>query len=140
LKKFLKGLGTIVVLGGLLGGCSFLQAAVPALTSVAAKVADAQAILAEIKSAIDLFYLLNPKAPGQIEVAKAYVGCQRALDAAVLVSNGVKDMSASDESAAFAKFRQAWAELDAVLIEARVDSDPKVKGAVSRFRRPLAAE
>jgi len=123
-----------------MGGCAALGMAVPALTSVAAKVADAEAILAIVKSAIDLFYAVNPKAPGRLDVEKAYAACQEALDAAVLTSNGVKDMSAKDETAAFTKFRQAWTDLTTVLAQYHVDNDPNVKGAVSRFRRPLAAQ
>lgn len=113
MKKSILALG---LAAALLPGCAaFQKVVVPVLSDVLLVGQDALAILNAIQAAESFFFLAAPNPEAQKTVEMALSDASLALDAALQLAGGAKDLSAEDADNAFAAFRAAYGDLVVLL-------------------------
>jgi len=101
-------------------GCAAIAAIIPILEDVIIVAQDAAEIIAIIQAAADVFFSSHPAPETQAKVNQAIIDCRAALDVAIRVSRGTKDLNEDSADAAFNEFRQAYASLLVLLKDAGV--------------------
>jgi hypothetical protein len=122
-----------------LTGC---PSAWPVITDVLMYVEDAARILDIVRSSVNQYFAVTPNPAVQAKIEAAIGNTSLALDTLLRVGRGAKALDSKDSIAAFAQFRAAYEDLEALLKSAGVvGPDGKMGvGAGQRmaFPRPLA--
>jgi len=94
-----------------LGGCAALQQAVPYLQDAVEVAQDAGSVLAFISNLVQAFFTASPNPALSAQIGSAIGTAELALSAAVQAVDGVVNLSAEQEDAAFANFRAAYTQI-----------------------------
>lgn len=101
-------------------------------------VADGSNALSLIQEAADLFFMAKPAPDVQAAVNDKIQASRLALSGAARATEGVQDLDTGKADAAFAEFRAAFADLEALAKQEGILSSGKL--AQSAFPEPLAAQ
>ena len=114
-----KVLASLLIAASLaLTGCGLLAAAVPALTNIAAVIADASATLNNIDAGVRQWIRMTDPPANQIAKYESIRGkAYRALSIATRAVRGAQDVDQEQYEAAFHEFKVAFGEMQAFLEE-----------------------
>lgn len=119
-------------------GCAAVAAALPVLTAV---VTDAFAVLSVIDGAARHWFTLHPNKEVERHYLEVYTKTIKALNAANHALAGAKNLDQDQYDAAFAEFRDAYAELMELLERHGISEQQKLKlsdGSTVHLPEPLA--
>jgi hypothetical protein len=89
-------------------GCAALTADLPTILTY---IQDGNLVLNTIQGFVSMYFISHPDPTLQTQVAAAIVKAQTALDAALRITQGTKDLTQDQFTAAFAPFMAAYDDL-----------------------------